>query len=419
MCVLIQLFLTASLLLCAYGILFDEILPQYGRSLVLVGGNLALNNSLIYHKIVTLAGGLGRAKLGIITAASSNPEGSYTYYQEIFRSLGVLQTTYIPVSATNSSLAQDPATVQLIQTQTGFFFGGGDQYRIIQALKTDNGSSTPALVALEERFTKGAVIAGTSAGLACQTGTIMIRSGMSWESLRHGAHDSYSASHPDDLVYEPRGGLGFIDGYLLDQHFSQRGREGRLIRLLADTRSGPLGTNRGVGVDENTALVITHSGTPEARAEIIGQFGATFIDVSRASVINGSGYYDIRDIFVSYLTHGDEIFLSNMTITFSTSKTLMLGHEQYSRALTSADIFGGSRRNPDRKPEFVRAATSIFDSRLDRSTYGDTKKSNPRFRVTMARTGHDAEGWVERRSGFHSDITSYKNMYVEINELKV
>ena len=93
-----------------------------------------------------------------------------------------------------------------------------------------------------------------------------------------GPNDEY----PYDLTYYEYGGLGFLPGFILDTHFryntlhlvltlislklvlwtatvSERGREGRLIRLLQDTRNVPeIGTTRGFGMDEETALIVTN-----------------------------------------------------------------------------------------------------------------------------------------------------------------
>ena len=69
----------------------------------------------------------------------------------------------------------------------------------------------------------------------------------------------YNPQYPNDLSYDEHGGLGFMpSSFLLDTHFSERGRESRLIRLLQDTRNmAGIGATRGFGVDEDTALVIT------------------------------------------------------------------------------------------------------------------------------------------------------------------
>ena len=143
--------------------------------------------------------------------------------------------------------------------------------------------------------------------------------------------------------------------------------------------------------------------------------GVVFIDVSHAHHDPHSTYYSISNVLVHYLTNGDQIGLRNLNITFSAKKTPMRGHEDYDHALTSNDIFYGKHRDSSHKPEFTRAATSVFDSRLDTSTYGDTYERNPTFRVTMTRAAYSV-GYVERRSSFHTDLTSYENLVVDIAE---
>ncbi len=61
------------------------------------------------------------------------------------------------------------------------------------------------------------------------------------------------------LIYTEIGGLGFLNNYVLDSHFSEKGRELRLIRTLLESRDLPtIGTPKGLGIDENTALVVTN-----------------------------------------------------------------------------------------------------------------------------------------------------------------
>lgn len=140
-----------------------------------------------------------------------------------------------------------------------------------------------------------------------------------------------------------------------------------------------------------------------------------FIDVTHAHHDPHSTYLSISNVLFHYLTNGDQIGLRNLNISFSPKKTPMRGHENYDHALTSNDIFYGKHRTSDHKPEFTRAATSVFDSRLDTSTHGDTYESHPTFRVTLTRTAYSA-GYVERKSSFHTDLTSYENLVVSIAE---
>lgn len=85
------------------------------------------------------------------------------------------------------------------------------------------------MLALRDRFESGlSCMGGTSAGAAVMSGGVMVEGGMSYEALKFGASDD--AVLPDHLLYVADGGIGFAGDVIVDTHFSQRGREGRLIR---------------------------------------------------------------------------------------------------------------------------------------------------------------------------------------------
>jgi len=78
-------------------------------------------------------GGKGIAKIGIITAATDSPHENFLYYQNVFvTKYGALSTTWIPVFANDTTNKFDPSVAAVVTKQTGFFFGGGDPYRISQ-----------------------------------------------------------------------------------------------------------------------------------------------------------------------------------------------------------------------------------------------------------------------------------------------
>ena len=78
-------------------------------------------------------GGRGVAKIGIINAASADPLGGYSFYKSIFLCYGAKEVNRIPIDLNHTSNSYSDNVVNLIYQQTGFFFGGGDQYRIIQS----------------------------------------------------------------------------------------------------------------------------------------------------------------------------------------------------------------------------------------------------------------------------------------------
>lgn len=81
------------------------------------------------------------------------------------RVYGAASATYIPVTE-KSNNGNDPAIVDLVKQQTGFFFGGGDQARVLKGLRP-NGVDTLVLNTVKESLKAGAVVGGTSAGTSC------------------------------------------------------------------------------------------------------------------------------------------------------------------------------------------------------------------------------------------------------------
>ena len=86
---------------------------------------------------------------------------------------GAASATYIPITETSNN-ADDPALADIVRQQTGFFFGGGDQSRILAALRPA-GRETLVLAAVIEMLKAGASVSGTSAGAACLVTNIRVK----------------------------------------------------------------------------------------------------------------------------------------------------------------------------------------------------------------------------------------------------
>jgi cyanophycinase len=106
-----------------------------------------------------------------------------------------------------------------------------------------------------DQFRKGAVVAGTSAGA----------SAMSSHMIAFGA----SGATPKHRMAQIAAGLGVLPGVIVDQHFQQRNRLGRLLSLIAQNPS-----LLGLGVDEDTAGVVG----PDHVMEVIGRGSITVVD---------------------------------------------------------------------------------------------------------------------------------------------
>ncbi|MFD9240794.1 cyanophycinase [Streptomyces sp. NPDC059556] len=201
-------------------------------SLVLAGGGLKDDNTQIYGEIIKRAGGV-KARIGVITAASvpesqdpdaadpdrcSNSACNGAYYAQLFRQHGAAHAQWVPIDLDHIVNADSDRVVAQVNEMTGFFFGGGDQYRYVTTLLDgDRHSDSRVLAAIRAKLARGAVVAGSSAGAQIASGPDMVSGGESYEGLRDGSSPGYF----DDatrLGYVPRGGFGFLRSGLVDTH---------------------------------------------------------------------------------------------------------------------------------------------------------------------------------------------------------
>ncbi len=171
------------------------------------------------------------------------------------------------------------------------------------------------------------------------------------------------STNEEDLSYDPLGGLGFFPrGFVLDTHFGQRGREGRLIRLLADTKDIPkLGAIVGIGVDENTALHVTVNEEQQLlTGRVIGP-GGVFLPNVTMSTVDSDGLWTADNVRAHYVKEGDLVDLTNWKVLeYASWKADLEGEEWHEDALSSDDIFDGNRHHDE--PELPMIASRLFDS---------------------------------------------------------
>ncbi|MFB9237715.1 cyanophycinase [Plantactinospora siamensis] len=372
-----------------------------GGSLVLVGGALADDNAAVYDDIVRLAGGRGAARIGIFTAGApvpaedpdaDNPNCNNSvcngaFYTKLFRSYGVAAAEWIPIDLDRPSAADDPAVVRQINSMTGFFFGGGDQYRYVQTMTRGPAQrDSAALAAVRRRLRGGAVVAGTSAGAQIMAGRDMITGGSTEPGLRDGAKPGYF-DDPDVLGYLPRGGFGFFTDGLLDTHFSRRGREARSIRLAADT-----GHDRVFGLDENTALEVTGVGAGHRQLRVLGQRGVSVLDLRRARVTSTGGVWGIEGVRWSRLTAGDSYRPQRWQPVIAGGKRRVVPVAGPCTVPPSDDVFYNYA--------LVTLAEGLVEQAGCAAVTGTSYEKEPRFAAELTR-GHGFAGF---RSG---DSTSF------------
>lgn len=286
--------------------------PPPGGALVVVGGALSAENEAIYRSVLDRR--LGEGPLCVVPTASAEPaESGGSAVERFDRYGGAGSAISLELVVDRPEGAADPAMVERVGECAGFYFVGGQQSRITRLLGTQD-ASTPVLAALMQRFGEGAVVSGSSAGAAIMSHP-MIGGGASAEAVLEGvgwrveqgevANGGGGEVGPDQE--EPGGvlldgGLGLLEGVLVDQHFLARGRIGRLITAVLDPRTPDLG----MGVDENTALVV-EGGV----ARVVGASGVVVVDGSTAtgeargtpgSPLRMGG---VRDVTIHLLGPGD------------------------------------------------------------------------------------------------------------------
>ncbi len=222
-----------------------------GTVIIIGGAEDKIRDRIILSQFVALAGGED-AVVAVISTASSLGTEAGERYRQVFAELGVKEVR--PLHAVTRAQANDESFARAVRDATGIFLTGGNQLRLSSTI-----GGTRLAEAILERFRHGAVVAGTSAGA----------SAMSTHMIAFGA----SGATPKQRMAAIAAGLGVLPGVIVDQHFQQRNRLGRLLSLIAQNPS-----LLGLGVDEDTAGVVG----PDHVLEVIGRGSITVVDGAAA-----------------------------------------------------------------------------------------------------------------------------------------
>lgn len=225
-----------------------------GRLMAIGGGEDKEGDREILKEFVRLARG-ARARVVVMTVATDEPLEAGREYRDVFRRLGVDDVKVVDVSARADAKAEE--ALKALGAATGIFFTGGDQLHITTLL-----GGTVMHEVLKERFEKGVVLGGTSAGASMMSNSMFIR-GSSDETPRFGG-------------MEVGPGMDFLTGAVIDTHFSERGRIGRLLTAVAHFPQ-----DVGLGIDENTAFVV--EGT---EFRVLGAGAVTVVDAGDITFTN-------------------------------------------------------------------------------------------------------------------------------------
>jgi cyanophycinase len=238
-----------------------------GPVMIIGGAEDRFRDRLILGTYADLAGGAD-GSIVVISTASSLGDAATQAYRELFLGLGIGTVTGIRPEERQE--ADDPAVVSTLSEATGIFLTGGNQSRLTQVV-----AGTRLGDAIANAHDRGVVLAGTSAG-ASALASHMVAFGRPGPTPKH-------------RMVTLAAGLGIVPGVVIDQHFEQRGRIGRLLALVAQSPS-----LLGIGIDEDTCAVVT----ADRVLHVLGRGAVTLVDGShvKTDAYRGKGY---RPVLVS------------------------------------------------------------------------------------------------------------------------
>lgn len=220
-----------------------------GPLFIIGGAEDKLRRRTILREMVAAAGG-AEARIAVVPTASSLGPEVVEVYEALFRREGAAEV--VAVRPESREAAHDPALVEAIEGATGVFMTGGNQLKLSSIV-----CGTPLGDAIVGAHERGAVVAGTSAGASIQSSHMVAFGG--------------PGATPKQRMTQVAAGLGLLPSSVIDQHFDQRNRYGRLLMIVAQSPQ-----LLGIGVDEDTAAVVE-----DDVLRVVGRGAVTIFDPAR------------------------------------------------------------------------------------------------------------------------------------------
>ena len=260
-----------------------ELSEARGRLVAIGGAEDREGDCRILKEVVKLARG-PKARIVVMTVATDHPAEVGGEYADLFKRLGVDDVRELDVSSRADAL--DAKALEVLKDATCLFFTGGDQLHVTSLI---GGTEMQALI--HRRYEKGLLIAGTSAGAAMMSNSMIVKG------------DSRENPRFESVQLGP--GMDLLIGAVIDTHFSQRGRFGRLLTATAHYPQ-----DMGLGIDEDTAMVVNRGGF-----EVIGSGAVTIIDAGAMTYTNlpyaeTRGSLSLYNVRVHVLTEGHKFNLT-------------------------------------------------------------------------------------------------------------
>ncbi|HEX8247184.1 MAG TPA: cyanophycinase [Pyrinomonadaceae bacterium] len=219
-------------------------------TLIAIGGGEFSGTSDILKEFLGLLKDKSNARITVMTVATNEPEKAASKYNSLFRNNGIKHVGVIDISERKDAFKE--SALAKVREADALFFTGGDQLNVTSLL-----GGTPIHDLIHEKITDQFIIAGTSAGAAMMSNSMIVS----------GRNDT--APQVGGVEIAP--GMDLLSGTIIDTHFTQRGRHGRLMTAIAHYPQ-----DLGIGIDENTAIIIRGK-----EFRVLGEGVVTLVDGSK------------------------------------------------------------------------------------------------------------------------------------------
>src|SRR5687768_15430822 len=221
-----------------------------GDLLVIGGAEDKLGKRTVLREFAERAGG-PEARIAVIPTASSLGPEVIEVYAALFGVLGAAEV--YGVRPEDRGQASSAEFVKELDRATGIFMTGGNQLKLSTVI-----AGTPFAQAIVEARSRGVTIGGTSAGASIQSS--------------HMVAFGPGGSTPKQRMTQVAAGLGLVENCVIDQHFAQRNRYGRLLMIVSQSPQ-----LLGMGVDEDTGAVISRTAEGDILS-VVGRGSVTLMD---------------------------------------------------------------------------------------------------------------------------------------------
>ncbi|MFN2315810.1 MAG: cyanophycinase [Gemmatimonadales bacterium] len=275
----------------------DRAPPKPQGTLIIIGGR---EDQVGERRILReVARHITNGRLVLATIASHSRDGYLERYQASFAELGITEVTELYID--DREEARHPDKLRCLDDVEAIFFSGGDQLRITSQI-----AGTPVCDRIFEIYENGGVIAGTSAGASAMSETMLVQG------------PDVSVFHFGDVHMAP--GLSLLPGVIIDQHFAERGRLGRLLGAVSQNPRA-----LGIGLDEDTAIVVRgnlFTVIGSGAVYLVDASDVTYSDVSEDRPSQTPSIFDIR---VHVLGDGQEFDLESRRLATASRAGVLTG----------------------------------------------------------------------------------------------